>query len=183
MSHINDKVYDFIIIGPPRSGTHWLAALLVSHPDIACRGGKSDTIAQFDESTGSITGCIKHYDEEKIRTASNKNTKHIHLIRDPHAIGKSSAVLNNHWGKTVAVETENHERIHSYLDVKEAGRRERYAREGAEKFRILFPDAHEVHYEDLDSERFKETCNGVLDFLGMPHFPLTSFVKRARFYA
>jgi hypothetical protein len=52
--------FDFVIFTPGRAGSHLLASLLNSHPDIACEGefGRPDSLINPDDLSGNLHGCI-----------------------------------------------------------------------------------------------------------------------------
>lgn len=66
-------IYDFLIVGLPRSGTHMLATALNDHPDISCR--REDAQPLYAHCTGRVFTRINDLPEAK---------KHIVITR-PYA--------------------------------------------------------------------------------------------------
>lgn len=76
--------YEFLIFTAGRAGSHLLATLLNSHPDIACEGefSKVDSIIDPDELSGSLSGCILPFTNREM-LGRFKKSKVIHMVRDP----------------------------------------------------------------------------------------------------
>lgn len=84
--------YDYIIYCRPRSGSHLLATLLNSHPDIACFGETCDEgLEELRNTRGKIEGAIYFYHQER---NLSKERKIIHLTRKPIDIATSEYIFN-----------------------------------------------------------------------------------------
>jgi len=73
--------YDFLVLAAKRSGSHMLATMLNSHPEIACEGeygNENDTVTIHASDTGK-RGCLIHYRQLELVKAP----KYIHLVRYP----------------------------------------------------------------------------------------------------
>lgn len=59
---------DFVIFTPGRAGSHLLATLLNSHPDIACEGefGRPDSLIDPENLSGNLHGCILSFAQRNI---------------------------------------------------------------------------------------------------------------------
>jgi hypothetical protein len=86
------KRLDFVIVCGQRSGSHLLASLLDSHPDITCWGeaGRPRDILNGRPATGSVRGAIVMY-SQRGRLQSIRYNKVIHLTRNPEVCARSQA--------------------------------------------------------------------------------------------
>lgn len=86
--------FDFVIFTPGRAGSHLLASLLNSHPDIACEGefGRPDTLIDPADLSGSVRGCILSFAQRNILIKWNPG-KVIYMTRSP-VLGAESYAKN-----------------------------------------------------------------------------------------
>lgn len=82
--------YDFLIFTAGRAGSHLLATLLNSHPDVACEGefGKQDSLIDDEGLSGWLTGCILPF-TNRDSLSHYKKAKVIHMLRDPESGAES----------------------------------------------------------------------------------------------
>lgn len=83
--------YDYIILCTPRSGSHVLATMLNSHPDIACIGESNERMPELIHSSGKIKGKIIMYMRTDYEGVFD-NVKIIHLVRDTKEIARSRII-------------------------------------------------------------------------------------------
>lgn len=107
----NFDFFDYVIYCQARSGSHLLASLLNSHPDLACEGevpviGVRDPARGYSDSSwdvikeatggilpppGKIRGCICHYINSMVFAVQEgyRPKKWIHLLRNPERVARS----------------------------------------------------------------------------------------------
>lgn len=172
--------YDYIIYAHQRSGTHYVATSLASHPDLSNDGDLNDMdIAWLGGARGKMRGGIVMYNGELSRWCK-LSTKIIHLIRDAKSVAVSDLIntenpdLPAHFSK---------ETYKTYKDVtvvepedpalhyrtKEVAAQVKYARTWLEQYR----DVKEVYYESLPGG-FVD----MLEYLEVPSRVLTTPLVR-----
>jgi hypothetical protein len=84
--------FDFVIFTPGRAGSHLLASLLNSHPDIACEGefGRVDSLINPDDLYGSVHGCILSFSQRNLLLKWNP-MRVIYMTRSPEGGADSYA--------------------------------------------------------------------------------------------
>lgn len=109
-----DRIYHFVIICHPRSGSHLLASFLDSHPGIECDGEigqKTDGLRKLEPDDLKLRGGIV-MDGRLGRLSSIQPVprQFIHLVRDPKSNARSE-LLNAATGKAIG---KKHHRAHRF---------------------------------------------------------------------
>jgi len=175
--------YNYIILCSQRSGSHFLATLLNSHPDIACYGESGEKMTELVNATGRVKGYILMYNRVKDFSLLD-NIKIIHLVRNSYDTARSRWV--NSQKKFPSHLTEDVEfsvKIHVREVIKLANEIEKLHN----KFRELIKNKPhiEVSYDDLTGGRSKNTISKpntklLLDFLGVEYSKLSTELKKPK---
>jgi hypothetical protein len=179
----------FFIIAHQRAGTHYLATLLNSHPDLKCheeiKPGTTGYMLEvkrprdLDNGEGAIVmyGQIPPQPEAKII----ENGKVLHLKRNMDDLVRSVLVLQRRQYFNLPAHTEKEMEMPTVLITKEMITAERKRVEERMKWFDDFldcKDVMEVEYEKLGDDKYHDK---ILKFLGVKKKKLTSKLKRTNF--
>jgi LPS sulfotransferase NodH len=193
--------FDYMLLGMLRSGTHWLASRLSSHPQVGNFGEMNcekypDWMGMREEA--DLYGYIAHYKDCGVSNPRKDfldfhmtHLTHkpvIHLVRDPEACARSleanyQVMERTPTGDYISHSKGDEEEEHVEVSAEVVAELAEYIRTLQTAFRVKLFECNrhyiEVSYEDMKADP-ESTDQRVLEFLGAKPWKLTSALVPTR---
>lgn len=176
--------FDFVIFTPGRAGSHLLATLLNSHPEIMCEGefGKDDSLIDRSRLSGVLHGCILAFGQRNMLFKLNPS-RVIYMTRSP-VLGAESYAKNvsRYRARIAGLEYDPNPKITDNARLSTTRKLENIHKASCKILKTF--NYLEVSYEELTDNKSISwmpmfLCNRVCDFLGVGRMSLwTDLVKR-----